>query len=112
VVRVHGELAYPPPEEGPPNWPGFGGPGQQVVFFVRPVEPAEVPALELRDTRRQPFQRLEAARGAGPADGGPRAFRLTFAPRTGQTAPAQLVYVGRRSALVDVPFLLKDVPLR
>jgi hypothetical protein len=111
VVRVHGEITYPPAEEGPPNWPGVGVPGQQVVFFVRPVEPVEVPAVELRDTRGEPFQRLKAARGPGPADGASREFRLTFAPRAGQTGPAQLVYVGRRSVLVDVPFRLKDVPL-
>jgi hypothetical protein len=112
VVRVHGEIAYPPAEEGPPGWMGVAGPRNQVVFFVRPVEAAEVPALELRDTRGQPFHRLEAARGSGPPDAGPHEFRLTFPPRPGQAGPAQLVYVGRRTVLVDVPFVLNDVPLR
>ena len=111
VVKVHGEIAYPPNEEGPPSWLGPGVAGRQVVFFVRPAVPGPVPAVELRDAQGHPFGRLEAFRGTGPADGGPGDFRITFRPRPGQTAPAQLVYVGRRSVLVDVPFVLRNVPL-
>src|SRR5262249_27872359 len=109
IVRVQGEVEHPPREEGLADGPGLAGPGWQVRFVLPPV--GEAPAVELRDTRGQPFARSEAARGPGPAGAGPVAFRLTFAPRAGQTGPARLVYVGRRTVLVDVPFVLKDVPL-
>jgi hypothetical protein len=33
-------------------------------------------------------------------------------PADGQGAPARLEYVGRRMIAVEVPFKLKDVPLR
>jgi hypothetical protein len=109
VVRVQGEVAPPPREEGPPDGAGSVGPGRQVVFLLPPA--GEVPALELRDARGQPFGRSEAARGQVAAGAGPVTFRLAFTPRAGQTGPAQLVYVGRRTVLVDVPFVLRDVPL-
>lgn len=36
---------------------------------------------------------------------------LTFQPQQGQTEPAQLVYKGPRTVIIDVPFALKNVPL-
>jgi hypothetical protein len=111
VVKVHGEIAYPLREDGLANGMGLGGAGRQIVFLMPAAGAGEVPAVELRDTRGQPFARSEAPRGEGLAGPGPVDFRLTFTPRAGQAGPAQLVYVGRRTVLVDVPFLLKDVPL-
>jgi len=36
---------------------------------------------------------------------------LTFQPQAGQAEPAQLLYKGPRTVIIDVPFVLKDVPL-
>jgi hypothetical protein len=119
TVRVRGQVAYPPSDEAPPAWllnsvnPRFG----QMVFFAGPNgNQVEVPNLELHDTRGLPFQRLEQPQmqmaGQTMPDPRPRDFRLTFQPRPGQTDPAQLVYVGRRTLILEVPFSLKDVTLR
>jgi hypothetical protein len=43
--------------------------------------------------------------------GGPGHYRLTFQPAPGQE-PAKLVVTGRRNVVLDVPFRLRDVPLR
>jgi hypothetical protein len=47
------------------------------------------------------------------APGGPVAieFQLVYQPEKGQAAPARLVFKGRKSVTVDVPFTLKDVKL-
>jgi hypothetical protein len=38
-------------------------------------------------------------------------FILAYRPGPGQGEPSRLIYTGRRSATVEVPFTLKDVPL-
>jgi hypothetical protein len=38
-------------------------------------------------------------------------YRLTFQPPAGAAKPAKLVYSGQRETTIEVPFLLKDVPL-
>jgi hypothetical protein len=43
--------------------------------------------------------------------GGTVEYRLTFRPPAGAAKPAKLVYMGQREATIDVPFVLKDVPL-
>ncbi len=40
-----------------------------------------------------------------------QAVHLTFQPREGQADPARLVYTGRRTVMVEIPFVLRDVPL-
>jgi hypothetical protein len=117
LVKVQGQIVYPPSEEAPPAWllNPFNPRAGQVMFFVGAgANQVEVPNLELRDNRGLPFQRLEQAQGQAPAtaDSRPHEFRLTFQPRPGQTEPLQLVYVGRRTMIVDVPFTLRDVRLR
>ena len=42
---------------------------------------------------------------------GPREYTLVFMSSHGQPKPAKLVYSGRRTVLIEVPFTLKDVPL-
>jgi hypothetical protein len=118
VVKLHGQIAYPPSEEALPAWmqnafdPRMG----RVMFFVGAAgnQQGEVPNLELRDNRGLPFQRQEQPQGQAPdlTDPRPHDFHLTFQPRPGQTEPAQLVYVGRRTLIVDFPFALKDVTVR
>ena len=38
-------------------------------------------------------------------------YTLTYQPRKGQEGPFRFVFSGRRTVVIDVPFLLKDVPL-
>jgi len=38
-------------------------------------------------------------------------YTLTFQPPTGAPKPAKLTYIGQRLTTIDVPFVLKDVPL-
>jgi hypothetical protein len=38
-------------------------------------------------------------------------YSLTFQPRIGQEKAGKLVYIGRKSMIIEVPFTLKDVPL-
>ncbi|HEY1861374.1 MAG TPA: hypothetical protein VGG61_13525, partial [Gemmataceae bacterium] len=38
-------------------------------------------------------------------------YQLTFQPTDGPAMPTKLVYLGRRKTTIDVPFVLKDVPV-
>ena len=38
-------------------------------------------------------------------------YTLTFQPPSGAPKPAKLTYIGQRLTTIDVPFVLKDVPL-
>ena len=40
-----------------------------------------------------------------------RVYTLTYQCRKDQGPPARLIYSGPRNAFVEVPFVLKDVPL-
>jgi hypothetical protein len=53
-------------------------------------------------------QRFRVAAGGGPAMMG---FQIVYKPEKGQPVPAKLVFKGRKSVTIDVPFTLKDVPL-
>jgi hypothetical protein len=53
-------------------------------------------------------QRFRVAAGGGPTTMG---FQIVYKPEKGQPAPAKLVFKGRKSVTIDVPFTLKDVPL-
>jgi hypothetical protein len=44
--------------------------------------------------------------------GGTVEYRLTFQPPAAAAKPAKLVYLGQREATIDVPFVLKDVPIQ
>jgi hypothetical protein len=116
AVKVHGQMVYPPSEEAPPSWMtnGLGGMNQMVFFMGPNGNMVEVPNLELRDSRGIPFHRVEQNQGM-PApvvtDSKPHEFHLTFQQRPGQTEPMQLVFIGRRTLLVDIPFSLRDVAL-
>jgi hypothetical protein len=67
--------------------------------------------LALLDDRGQPFslaageyQRNEDSRSA-------QVYTLHYQPRKDQGEPARFVFSGRRTVVIDVPFVLKDVPL-
>jgi hypothetical protein len=39
-------------------------------------------------------------------------YQLTFQPTDGAAKPSKLIYSGRRRTTIDVPFVLKDVPIQ
>jgi hypothetical protein len=113
-VKLRVEVA-PPPRDlilgGVParillanRW-GRGGPG----LPVPPAVAAE--QLSLRDAhdRKAPLVSSTAATATG--NGKAWEFTLVYRPDPGQGEPARLVYTGRRTATIEVPFTLKDVPL-
>lgn len=59
-------------------------------------------------------QRLYLATGSVTAEVEAQAelYELYFQPRPGDGEPARLLYAGKRPAVVEVPFVLKDVPLK
>jgi hypothetical protein len=80
----------------------------------------EMPDLRLLDAKGQPWKRVEeppqtvnrgfvVAPGAGAASG--QEWEPKFQPGVGQAEAARLVYMGRRTLVLDVPFVLRDVPL-
>jgi hypothetical protein len=74
-------------------------------------QPVGVEQLALLDARGR---KIPLASSTDPAVGGNGKtweFTLVYQPGAGQGEPARLVYTGRRSATVEVPFTLKDVPL-
>jgi hypothetical protein len=110
-VKVRVQLQLPEPDAAP------AGVGRQwrinrAVFVMRaPPEVGDIPNLELQDTRGQTFTRVNPEAARVVANGIPQELELTFQPHAGQTAPVRLVYLARRTVLVEVPFTLKDVPL-
>ncbi|MBI1918420.1 MAG: HEAT repeat domain-containing protein [Planctomycetes bacterium] len=75
------------------------------------AQEAENRGLALLDDKGQPFalsagesQRNEDTRSA-------QVYTLHYQPRKDQGEPARFVFSGRRTVLIDVPFVLKHVPL-
>jgi hypothetical protein len=57
-------------------------------------------------------RKVPPAKNSGPeANGNGKAWEFTLIYPSGQGEPARLVYIGRRTVTIEVPFLLKDVPL-
>ena len=75
---------------------------------------SELPALPLAllDAAERPIPLVAVESSAMNALGLAQDLSLTFAPRTGQAEPARLVYSGARSVVLDIPFTLKNVPLK
>jgi hypothetical protein len=118
VLRVVVEKAQTPQTAfalgmGMIAFPGGGimGGGRPVV---EPAPDAGVNAvagiLSLVDEKNQAFKLIAAEDQA--RDGQTNEYRLTFQPPSGAPKPAKLVYSGPRQTSIDVPFVLKDVPVR
>jgi hypothetical protein len=69
--------------------------------------------LALQDTKGQAFQ-LTSAEETTQINGTEvtQEFRLVFQNRQGLEPPARLVYSGHRLVTVEIPFMLKNVPLK
>jgi hypothetical protein len=120
--QVKVEVQVQPPGQDVGDVPvAMGGIGGRFFRINRAVmmmrggieAPADPGTLELLDARGQPFERLDgAAQGRGnPGNGGPQTYELIFRPHPGQAEAARLVYSARRTVTLEVPFMLKDVPL-
>jgi hypothetical protein len=72
-------------------------------------EGAEFALLDARG-RRFPLDSVEVLGAVGQALR--HDFTLYYNPPPDQAAPAQLMYTGRRTVIVTVPFTFRDVPLR
>src|SRR5262249_4343918 len=67
--------------------------------------------LSLLDARGQP---IDLASGSYQLTENPSAaqtYTLHYQPGKGQDGPVRFVFSGRRPVVIDVPFVLKDVPL-
>jgi hypothetical protein len=98
---------------GPPGMVVMvGGVGGGAAFLDQPgfVGPG---ILSLQDAKGQAFRLAgvdhHTMRPNG--NGFTQESSFTFQPQRGQWEPAQLVFSGSRTVVLDVPFTLKDVPL-
>jgi hypothetical protein len=106
-----------------PGGIGIGAPGARGGFAIKAIGNVAVggPAigafpnfvgsggLSLVDAKGRPFLLVGMsvqANGQGPVE-----QTLTFRPIQGQTEPARLIFTGRRTVNVDVPFAFKNVKL-
>jgi hypothetical protein len=85
--------------------------GFEAATMTLSAQEAENRGLALLDDKGQPFalaageyQRNEDMRSA-------QVYTLHYQPRKDQGEPARFVFSGRRTVVIDVPFVLKDVPL-
>jgi hypothetical protein len=65
----------------------------------------------LLDARGRAMQAVQAV-STGKRAGGAREYELTFRPTVEGQAAARFVYRDRQTAIVEVPFVLRDVPLQ
>ena len=69
--------------------------------------------LSLVDEKGQAFKLVAVeTKALDNEPGGTVEYRLTFQPPAAAARPAKLVYLGQREATIDVPFVLKDVPIQ
>lgn len=73
-------------------------------------EPLSAANFALLDGKGKPFKVIKAV-NTGRRSGSAQEFDFIYQPVDGQGEPAQFVYSGRLTTVVDVPFTLKDVPL-
>jgi hypothetical protein len=91
--------------------PPFARRGRVVVVRDSSGAGGDGTVFSIIDAKGKPMP-LERIQGqAGRRLVGPREYTLFFTPGRGQPKPAKLVYSGRRSVVIEVPFTLKDVPL-
>jgi hypothetical protein len=120
-IKVRVQLA-PPVEDPGVAAAAFGRNARfwainRAAMGMRLTETAEMARLQLRGAHGQPFALVADSSSLDPQafvngpNQGPQEHRLTFQPAEDRGDPAQLVYLGRRTVVVEVPFTLKDVPL-
>src|SRR5207253_9039621 len=73
--------------------------------------PVAAGQLALLDAGGRKLPVADSSSPALSADGKSWEFTLHYRPSPGQGEPSRLIYTGRCSTTVEVPFTLKDVPL-
>src|SRR5262249_55854922 len=112
--RLKIEVKLPPPPPAPQfaMWAG-----------IQPVTPAggsvnltgaeaEQKGLGLYDAQGQPFLLATGSYQQPDKPNPPLTYPLFYQPRKEQGPPTRFVLSGRRTVVLDVPFVLKNVPLR
>jgi hypothetical protein len=103
----------------------FGGNGQVQMLFInrqaqeyRGLDRTILNEMQLRekgvlvvDALGKPLLMTQAQETTDPNATGSHVYTMTFSPKKGQGAPAKLLLSGRRNVLLQVPFVLRDVPL-
>jgi hypothetical protein len=114
AYRLEVQLTAPPARLGNV---GLGAPGVVIVNH-RPIgeleEAVDAPPtnLILLDGNGKPWKIKEmAAKEVGNIGRYTREYDLLFEPQDGAGEPTRLVYKGWRLAIVEVPFIMKDVPI-
>jgi hypothetical protein len=106
-MRLHVESPAASFDDGPPL------PGNMTVIINGEVQGQKKDSLSginftLLDSKGKPLT-LTKASDTGVRAGSAREVELVFQSK--EQAPTKFIYSGRRTALVEVPFTLKDVPL-
>ena len=111
-VRLRLEVEAPPRRLQPAVNPL---PGMTIIINGKviggPEQTLSAANFALTDARGRPFQAVKAVdtgKGSGPT----QEVILTYRPRPGAGAAARLVYRDGRSTIVEVPFALRNVPLK
>src|SRR5262245_4827678 len=116
--RLKVEIKSPPKKGDLPEMGNFrivridrGRGGIEMPTSQLSAQEAENRGLALLDSKGQP---IPLAAGEYSRSDDPRAaqvYTLHYQPRKDQGVPARFVFSGRRTVLIEVPFVLKDVPL-
>jgi hypothetical protein len=110
LIKVRLKVESPPKEINEGAAMPFNGINGVIIINGRvlggPDRSATPASFALQDDQGRP---LALARSDQAGNGPTQGFDLYFRP--GEGRPARLVYTGRRGAVVDVPFVLRDVPL-
>ncbi|MFN4258361.1 MAG: HEAT repeat domain-containing protein [Gemmataceae bacterium] len=78
-----------------------------------PVLPTNPAGLSLVDDKDQPFRLVSTGSKVQIVNNVvSQEYTLTYQPNQGQGAPTKLILSGSRSVSLDIPFVLKDVPLK
>ena len=87
--------------------------GRMAFMAQQEFDSATAQSLSLQDSKGKAFQ-LASTQESTQANGLDitQEFHLVFQSRQGLDQPARLVYSGHRLVTVEIPFTLKNVPLR
>lgn len=113
--KLRVEVKLPP---DPNQMPAFGN----MIWLNRGPVPAggtvdltagevEQKGLSIHDADGQPFLLASAHYDSPAKPNDPRVYTLYYQPRKGQGDPVRFTLRGKRTVLLEVPFVLKDVPL-
>lgn len=113
--RVELRLEVAPPVRGPSDGSAPVMPNLNILVNGRrlgePKETLSAANFVLLDRRGRPLEAVRAV-STGKFVGQVREYELTYRPAGGADEAARLVYRDRRAVLVEVPFVLRNVPLR